>query len=338
MKVLVTGGCGYIGSHTSLVLVEAGHDVVVMDNLCNSSVESIRRVELITNTNIPVLVGDIRDRAFLAESFVSHQFDIVLHFAGLKAVGDSVNQSVQYYDVNVGGTICLLLAMEQAGVKKFVFSSSATVYGEQANVPYQETMERGATTNPYGASKSIVESILSDKFNSDKDWSIAVLRYFNPVGAHSSGTIGEDPVGVPNNLMPFMSQVAIGVIDKLSIFGNDYLTPDGTCRRDYIHVMDLARGHAKALDFLNTPCCEIFNLGTGRATSVFELVSAFEQACGSDIPYQIVSRRTGDIAESWSDPSKANRLLGWSADCTVEQMMADSWRWQTNNPKGYRDE
>ncbi len=334
-RVLVTGGAGYIGSHTVLCLLEAGYDVVVLDNLCNSSKESLVRVAKTCGREPEFVKGDVRDCRLLQQLLVEKNISGVIHFAGLKAVGESVEKPLEYYDNNVHGTLVLCQAMQSAGVKRIVFSSSATVYGEDAPVPYVETQPRGKTTNPYGTSKAMVEQMLEDLFKSDPEWSIALLRYFNPIGAHPSGLIGEDPQGIPNNLMPYMAQVASGKRDKLSIYGNDYSTPDGTCRRDYLHVMDLAKGHLQALEWLTKPGVEAFNLGTGKAYSVLEMVQAFEKAIGKPLPYTFAPRRMGDLPEFWADATKAETLLKWMAELSLEQMMVDTWRWQSNNPNGY---
>lgn len=334
MTILVTGGAGYIGSHTCLQLLEAGHDVVVLDNLCNSKVESLRRIQDLTGKQLAFIQGDIRDTASLADAF-SHPIQAVIHFAGLKAVGESVEKPLEYYDNNVNGTLQLLHAMRQHHVKTLVFSSSATVYGNPAAVPIREDFPLSAT-NPYGRSKLIAEDILRDFSKSEPQWNIALLRYFNPVGAHESGQIGEDPNGIPNNLMPFISQVAIGKRKALQVFGNDYPTPDGTGVRDYIHVVDLAHGHLKALETLQKKCGLItVNLGTGQCYSVLDLVHAFELHCGRPIPYEIAPRRPGDIPACWADPSKAELLLGWKATRGLGDMCRDSWRWQNQNPSGY---
>ncbi len=336
MSVLITGGAGYIGSHTTLALLEAGYEVVVLDNLCNSSSESLRRIERICG-RAPVFVqGDIRDAALLDELFVAHQIDTVLHFAGLKAVGESAQKPFDYYDNNVAGSLNLFQAMARAAVFRVVFSSSATVYGEPAQMPICEDFPTGVPTNPYGRSKLMVEELLQDLAKSDPRWSVALLRYFNPVGAHQSGLMGEDPGGIPNNLLPYISQVAIGKLKQLSVFGGDYPTPDGTCVRDYIHVVDLAGGHLKALKAIGQQAgVNIWNLGTGRGNSVLEMVRAFEAASGQTVPYQVVDRRPGDIAECWADPAKAARELGWMAERGLSEMMADTWRWQSSNPDGY---
>jgi UDP-glucose 4-epimerase len=335
MSILVTGGAGYIGSHTVLVLLQSGYEVVVYDNLTNSSLTSIERVEKLAERQVHFIKGDIRDTVSLNTVFEEHSVDAVIHFAGLKAVGESLQKPAEYYDVNVGGTIKLLQVMQRAGVSNFVFSSSATVYGSEAPTPYIEHHGRGKTSNPYGTTKAIVEQILEDQSIAFSDWSIALLRYFNPIGAHVSGLIGEDPLGIPNNLMPFMAQVAVGRREKLFVFGGDYSTPDGTCRRDYLHVMDLAAGHVKALEYLDKPGCSAFNLGTGSPLSVLEMISAFEFVTGVKIPFEIAPRRDGDLAEFWADPSKANKQLGWIAERSLNDMIADTWRWQRQYPNGY---
>lgn len=335
-KVLVTGGAGYIGSHTALALLEAGFEVLVLDNLCNSSAESLRRIERICGKAPLFVQGDIRDRVLLDELFVSQQFGAVMHFAGLKAVGESVQKPLDYYENNVAGSLTLCQAMAAAGVFRLVFSSSATVYGEPERMPIREDFPTGTPTNPYGRSKLMVEELLGDLAISDPRWSIALLRYFNPVGAHISGLIGEDPNGIPNNLLPYISQVAIGKLKELAVFGDDYPTRDGTGGRDYIHVVDLADGHLKALQALVASSgVQVWNLGTGHDYSVLEMIQAFEQASGQPVPYRIAPRRPGDIAECWADPSKAARELGWKAERGLEAMMADTWRWQSLNPQGY---
>ncbi|AYC31464.1 UDP-glucose 4-epimerase GalE [Pseudomonas cavernae] len=335
-KILVTGGAGYIGSHTTLALLEAGFEVVVLDNLCNSSPESLRRVEQICGKAPVFIQGDIRDRELLDDLFSQHRIGAVLQFAGLKAVGESVQKPLDYYDNNVSGSVTLCQAMAQAGVFRLVFSSSATVYGEPAQMPIREDFPTGVPTNPYGRSKLMVEELLKDLAHSNPRWSIALLRYFNPVGAHQSGLIGEDPNGIPNNLLPYVSQVAIGKLAQLSVFGDDYPTPDGTGVRDYIHVLDLAAGHLKALQAISQKAgLNIWNLGTGTGYSVLEMIRAFELASGQAVPYQIVARRPGDIAECWADPAKAALELGWKAERGLEAMMADTWRWQSRNPRGY---
>lgn len=336
MKVLVTGGMGYIGSHTCVQLAEAGITPVIVDNLSNAKAEVLARIEALTGIQPDFHLGDIRDEAFLDSVFAAHDIQAVIHFAGLKAVGESVVKPLEYYDNNVNGTLVLARSMRKAGVKSLVFSSSATVYGDPDSVPITEDSPTGATTNPYGRSKYMVEQCLSDLYAAENDWSITLLRYFNPVGAHASGTMGEDPQGIPNNLMPFIAQVAVGRRDHLSIFGNDYPTPDGTGVRDYIHVMDLADGHLAALKVVGQqPGLHIYNLGTGKGSSVLEMVEAFRLASQQPIPYEICPRRPGDIAECWADTGKAERELGWKATRTVAQMAADIWHWQSQNPQGY---
>jgi UDP-glucose 4-epimerase len=334
--ILVTGGAGYIGSHTTLALLQAGFNVVVLDNLCNSSAESLRRVERIAG-RAPVFVqGDIRDAALLDALFARHAVGAVLHFAGLKAVGESVQKPLDYYENNVAGSVALCQAMARAGVFRLVFSSSATVYGEPAHMPISEDCPTGVPTNPYGRSKLMVEELLQDLAKSDERWRIALLRYFNPVGAHESGLIGEDPNGIPNNLLPYVAQVAVGKLAQLAVFGNDYPTHDGTGVRDYIHVVDLAQGHLKALQALDTRSgAHVWNLGTGRGHSVLEVVRTFEAIAGRPVPYRIAPRRTGDIAACWADPAKAERDLGWRASRDLQAMLQDAWRWQSQNPDGY---
>ena len=335
--ILLTGGAGYIGSHTTLALLQAGYDVVVLDNLCNSSDESLRRVAQITG-RCPVFVqGDIRDNTLLGKLLREYAVGAVLHFAGLKAVGESVAQPLRYYGNNVHGSQVLLQAMADAGVFNFVFSSSATVYGEPAEMPISEACPVGQPTNPYGRSKLMVEDMLRDVAASDPRWRIAILRYFNPVGAHESGLMGEDPNGIPNNLLPYIAQVAVGKLPELAVFGNDYPTPDGTGVRDYIHVVDLAEGHLCALEALQTRTgTHVWNLGTGRGYSVLEMVRAFEVVSGKPVPYRIAPRRSGDIATCYADPVKAERELGWKAQRGLDEMMRDAWRWQSLNPEGYR--
>jgi UDP-glucose 4-epimerase len=331
----VTGGAGYIGSHTCVELLQAGHEVVVVDNLCNSSSAAIGRIERIAGRKVAFHECDVRDAEALRGIFREHAIDAVLHFAGLKAVDESVAQPLRYYENNVGGTLALCEAMADAGVRQLVFSSSATVYGDPDAVPVREDHPL-RPTNPYGRSKTMVEAILQDLFCSDPAWKIALLRYFNPVGAHESGLIGEDPGGVPNNLMPYIAQVAVGRREALNVHGNDYPTPDGTGVRDYIHVVDLARGHLAALEKLATTR-EVLtvNLGTGRGYSVLEMVEAFRKASGKEIPYRIVSRRPGDVASCYADPTLAARLLGWRAERGLDQMCRDVWHWQSMNPDGY---
>lgn len=333
--VLVTGGAGYIGSHTVLELLQAGRDVVVVDNLSNASAESLRRVEAITGREAPLVVADIRDEDALHAVFRSRRFEAVIHFAGLKAVGESVADPLSYYDNNVGGSVALLRTMAAAGVRRIVFSSSATVYGDPDSVPIREDA-RVSPTNPYGHTKAMIERILLDLVASDPSWSVGILRYFNPVGAHESGCIGENPRGVPNNLMPYVSQVAVGRLPQLSVFGGDWPTPDGTGVRDYLHVVDLARGHLAALArAASHEGAFTVNLGTGNGCSVLELVRAFERASGREVPYRIVERRPGDVALCYADPRLAEALLGWRAQYGIERMCADSWRWQQANPHGY---
>ena len=333
--VLLTGGAGYIASHTAIVLQEAGYNVLALDNLCNSSAESLLRVAKITGQTVPLIQADIRDEAALRRVFAEYDISAVVHFAGLKAVGESTELPLKYYDYNVAGTVTLCRVMAEAGCKRLVFSSSATVYGAAAEVPIPETAPRSAT-NPYGQSKLMIEHILQDLAASDPSWSVALLRYFNPVGAHPSGLIGEDPNGIPNNLMPFISQVAVGKRAQLSVFGNDYPTHDGTGVRDYIHVVDLARGHLKALQYLQQHTgVEAINLGTGQGYSVLDMVKAFEQENGVAVPYQIAPRRPGDVALCYANPSNARTLLGWSAQLGLADMVRDSWNWQRQNPQGY---
>ena len=343
MKILVTGGAGYIGSHTQVELLQAGHEVVCLDNHSNSSPRVQERVEELTGGRVPFYRADVRDRAALEQVFSEHRFDCVIHFAGLKAVGESVGKPWEYYENNVGGTLTLTDVMRRSGCKSIIFSSSATVYGDPAEIPITENCPKGRCTNPYGWTKWMQEEILRDLYtadlkNGDKDpWRVVILRYFNPIGAHPSGLLGEDPSGVPNNLMPYITQVAVGKLEKLHVFGNDYDTPDGTGVRDYIHVMDLARGHAAALQAIRAGGVEVFNLGTGRGYSVLELVAAFEAASGVKIPYVIDPRRPGDIAVCYADPKKAERVLGWRAERDLGDMCRDSWNWQRNNPNGYGD-
>ena len=338
MSILITGGAGYIGSHTLIELHKAGYDFIVYDNLSNSSKESLNRVSKIINQDIKFEEGDIRDKNSLEEVFKKYKIDSVIHFAGLKAVGESVEQPLKYYDNNVNGTLVLLEVMKQFNCKKLVFSSSATVYGDPLTTPIKENFPTGATTNPYGRTKYFIEEMLKDLHISDNSFQIVVLRYFNPVGAYETGTIGEDPNGIPNNLMPFISQTAVGKREYLSVFGGDYDTFDGTGVRDYIHVVDLAFGHVKAIDYLNSkneinPL--IVNLGTGKGYSVLQMIKAFEEASGKKVPYKIVDRRAGDIASCFADPSYAKEVLNWEASRTIEDMCKDSWNWQKNNPNGY---
>ncbi len=336
MAILVTGGAGYIGSHTCIELIHAGYEVVVLDNLCNSSKESLNRVGKIVGKEIKFYEADIRDAKALDAVFEKEDIDAVIHFAGLKAVGESVAKPLEYYDNNINGTVVLCNAMRRAGVKNIIFSSSATVYGDPAFIPITEECPKGQCTNPYGWSKSMLEQILTDLHTSDPEWNVVLLRYFNPVGAHKSGTIGEDPKGIPNNLMPYITQVAVGKREFLGVFGNDYDTHDGTGVRDYIHVVDLADGHVKALKKIEEKAgvC-VYNLGTGNGYSVLDMVKAFSKACGNDLPYKILDRRPGDIATCYADPAKAKAELGWEAVRGLEEMCEDSWRWQSNNPNGY---
>ncbi len=338
MTVLVTGGAGYIGSHTCVELVNAGFDVLVIDNFCNSSAASLVRAAKIVGRPIPWVEADIRNSDALAEVFSDHAIEAVIHFAGLKAVGESCEIPLHYYENNIGGTVNLCQVMAAHQVEKLLFSSSATVYGDPKSVPIKEDFPTGAT-NPYGRSKLMIEEILRDLCRvPDNVWRIAILRYFNPIGAHESGAMGEDPRGIPNNLLPYVAQVAVGKLEKLRVFGHDYPTPDGTGVRDYIHVVDLARGHVKALQKLlvAAPDAATYNLGTGRGYSVLEVVKAFEQACGKTIPYEFVARRAGDIAECFADPALAAEQLGWRAQFELPRMVADAWRWQSQNPDGYR--
>ncbi|MBY5930378.1 UDP-glucose 4-epimerase GalE [Halomonas sp. DP8Y7-3] len=336
MKVLVTGGAGYIGSHAVVELLESGYQVVVVDNLCNGSEVALSRAEEITGKKPTFVRADIRDRPALDTLFALHKIDAVIHFAGLKAVGESVGKPLAYYENNVNGTLVLCQAMEAAGVRRIVFSSSATVYGNEAPIPYIETTPRGTTSNPYGTSKAMVEKVLEDIADADRRWSITLLRYFNPIGAHPSGKMGEDPLGVPNNLMPFIAQVAVGRRDELTVFGNDYPTRDGTCERDYLHVVDLAKGHLKALEKNTKPGVNVYNLGTGMGTSVLDMVSSFIRVNNVPVPYKLGERREGDLPAFWADASKARDELDWVAEKNLDDMMADTWRWQSRNPNGYR--
>ena len=335
MKVLVTGGAGYIGSHTSVQLLEAGYEVVIIDNLCNSSAEAVKRIGELAGKEPVFYEADLRDEDVLDKIFTEHKIDSVIHFAGLKAVGESVEKSLLYYENNIGSTISLCKAMKKYGVKKMVFSSSATVYGMPKTVPIREDFPLSCT-NPYGRTKLMIEEILRDLYVSDNEWDIALLRYFNPVGAHKSGRIGEDPKDIPNNLMPYISQVAIGRLEYLRVFGNDYDTPDGTGVRDYIHVEDLAFGHLKALEKLESnPGVVVYNLGTGNGYSVLEMRAAFEKACGKPVPFKICDRRPGDIATCYADPALAEKELGFVAKRGIDEMCEDTWRWQQQNPNGY---
>ena len=335
MKILVTGGTGYIGSHTCIELIKAGHQVVVVDNLCNSSEEPLKRIENLYSCEIPFHNEDVRDKEAIKKIFKQYNFDGVIHFAGLKAVGSSVSMPIDYYSSNVGGALAIMEVMKETGCRTLVFSSSATVYGNPHKVPIKENFPLSAA-NPYGRSKLIIEDFLRDVSFSDGSWSIALLRYFNPVGADKSGLIGEDPHDIPNNLMPYISQVAVGKLEKLRVFGGDYKTPDGTGIRDYIHVVDLAKGHVKALQVLkNKSQLMTVNLGSGQGYSVLDVIKAFEEASGIKIPYEVVSRRAGDVSTCYADPSYALEILGWSAEYKLNQMCEDSWRWQSMNPNGY---
>ena len=337
MSILVTGGAGYIGSHTCIEMQNAGYDVVVIDNLDNSSKESLARVEKITGKAVKFYEEDVRNKEALRKIFSENNIEAVIHFAGLKAVGESVREPVMYYDNNLISTLVLLETMNEFGVKKIVFSSSATVYGVATEMPLVEGMPLGAI-NPYGRTKYFIEEMLRDLYIADNDWCVALLRYFNPIGAHKSGTIGEDPKGIPNNLMPYIAQVAVGKLEKLHVFGNDYNTVDGTGVRDYIHVVDLANGHVKAVDWaLKNTGCEAFNLGTGNGTSVLQLKDAFEKASGIEIPYVIDPRRPGDPDEVYANAEKAKTILGWTAKYGIDEMCEDTWRWQSGNPKGYEN-
>ena len=338
MTILVTGGAGYIGSHTCVELLNAGYDVIVVDNLYNSSKKALDRVQEITGKTLKFYEDDILNREGMTKIFEENQIDAVIHFAGLKAVGESVAKPIEYYHNNIGGTLVLVDVMRNHGCKNIIFSSSATVYGDPAEIPITENCPKGTCTNPYGWTKSMLEQILTDVHTSDPEWNVVLLRYFNPIGAHKSGKIGEDPKGIPNNLLPYVAQVAIGKLECLGVFGDDYDTPDGTGVRDYIHVVDLAVGHVKAVEKLaDKEGVSIYNLGTGNGYSVLQVVHAFEKACGHPINYQIKPRRPGDIAMCYCDPAKAKRELGWEPQYGIEEMCEDSWRWQSNNPNGYAD-
>ena len=336
MEILVTGGMGYIGSHTCVQMIAAGITPIILDNLSNANEEVLNRIEALTNIRPVFYHGDVRDAQLLASIFSRHSIQSVIHFAGSKAVGESVQMPIEYYDNNVNGTLVLIRCMRDAGIKSIIFSSSATVYGDPQSVPLTEESPVGGTTNPYGTSKYMVERILTDLSIADNSWSISLLRYFNPVGAHPSGSMGEDPKGIPNNLTPYIAQVAIGRREKVAVFGNDYPTKDGTGIRDYIHVMDLADGHVAALNVLGQKAgLHIYNLGTGNGTSVIEMIEAFRKASNKAIPYELQARRPGDIAECWSSPAKAQRDLHWQAIRSIDDMAADAWRWQQQNPNGY---
>lgn len=335
MKILLTGGAGYIGTHTAIELISAGHEVVIVDNLSNSSKEAVKRTEKITGRTIPFYEADVRDKQALDSIFAEQKIDGVIHFAGLKSVGESVEKPLEYYDNNINSTLVLLEVMQKHNVNKLVFSSSATVYGTPAELPLTEESTVGVgITNPYGWTKFMNEQILTDVAHANKDMEITLLRYFNPVGAHESGLIGEDPKDIPNNLLPYVSQTAVGKREKVNVFGDDYDTPDGTGVRDYIHVVDLSRGHVAAINH-SKPGVAAYNLGTGRGTSVLELIDAFSKACGHNVPYEITSRRPGDVASCYASPEKAKTELGWSAEKTIQQACEDSWRWQSRNPDGY---
>lgn len=337
MKILVTGGAGYVGSHTCVELLNAGYEIVVLDNLCNSSVKSLDAVKKITGKDFPFYEVDLLDYEGTENVFKKEKIDSVIHFAGLKAVGESTNMPIRYYHNNITGTLNLVDIMEKYGVYNIVFSSSATVYGMPKTVPITEDFPL-STTNPYGSTKLMLENILTDVFKANDKWSVTLLRYFNPIGAHKSGTIGEDPKGIPNNLLPYVAQVAVGKLEKVHVFGSDYPTVDGTGVRDYIHVVDLALGHLKAVEKkTGEQGVHIYNLGTGNGYSVLQVISAFEKACGKKLPYQIDPRRPGDIAECWADASKAAKELGWKAEREIAEMCEDSWRWQSTNPNGYND-
>ncbi|MBM6678882.1 UDP-glucose 4-epimerase GalE [Faecalicoccus pleomorphus] len=339
MQILVTGGAGYIGSHTCVELLNAGYDVIVVDNLYNSNQKAIDRIEQITQKKVKFYKEDILDKEALKKIFSENQIDAVIHFAGLKAVGESVQKPVEYYTVNIAGTLNLIDVMRTYGCKNIIFSSSATVYGEPAQIPITEACPKGTCTNPYGWTKWMLEQILTDVHTSDPEWNVILLRYFNPIGAHESGLIGEDPKGIPNNLLPYVAQVAIGKLKCVGVFGNDYDTPDGTGVRDYIHVVDLAKGHVKALDRIKEKAgCKVYNLGTGKGYSVLDVIHAFSKACGHDIPYEIKPRRAGDIATCYSKCDLAREELGWQAEYDLDAMCASSWKWQTMNPNGYNEE
>ena len=334
-RILVTGGAGYIGSHTCVELIKKGYEVVAVDNYVNSSEESIKRVEKITGKEVKIYNADVRNKSALDKIFTEQKIDWVIHFAGLKAVGESCAKPIEYYDNNLNGTLTLLQSMREHGCKKIVFSSSATVYGDPEELPLTEASKTGGTTNPYGTSKYFQEIMLSDVYKSDKEWTVVLLRYFNPVGAHESGLIGEDPKGIPNNLTPYIAKVAIGELKEIGVFGNDYLTPDGTGVRDYIHVVDLAKGHVAAIEKIAESGIYTYNLGTGKGYSVLDVIKAFEKACGRKLPYVIKPRRAGDIAACYADAGKAKRELGWEAQLGIDDMCQSLWNWQSKNPGGY---
>ena len=337
MNILLAGGAGYIGSHTAVELLNAGHDVIIVDDYSNSCPEAVNRIKQITGKNVSAYKIDVKDKTAMSQVFVKHKIDCVIHFAGLKAVGESVQQPIRYYRNNIDTTLTLLECMAEYGVNQIVFSSSATVYGEENKIPYVETMKRGSCSNPYGWTKVMMEEILEDAAVANPKLSVVLLRYFNPIGAHESGLIGEDPQGIPNNLMPYIAQVAVGRRDHLTVFGGDYLTPDGTCRRDYIHVMDLANGHLKAVEYAaEHQGVEIFNLGTGTPYSVLEIIHAFEVASGVKIKYEIGPRRAGDLPEFWANADKAANELDWHTTRSLQDMCKDTWNWQSKNPKGYK--
>lgn len=339
MAILVTGGAGYIGSHTCVELLNAGHEVVVVDNLSNSSEKALERVEHITGKKVKFYEVDLLDQPGLKDVFDKESIESVIHFAGLKAVGESVYKPLEYYHNNITGTLILCDEMRNHGVRNLVFSSSATVYGDPAEIPITENCPKGEITNPYGQTKGMLEQILTDLHTADSQWNVVLLRYFNPIGAHESGLIGEDPKGIPNNLVPYIAQVAVGKLDHLNVFGNDYSTPDGTGVRDYIHVVDLAKGHVKAVKKLeDRDGVDIYNLGTGVGYSVLDVLHAYEKACGKTLNYEIQPRRGGDVAACYSDSAKAKKELGWVSEKGIEEMCADSWKWQSMNPEGYRDD
>ena len=337
MNILLAGGAGYIGSHTAVELLSEGHEVIIVDNYCNSCAEAVRRVEKVAGKHVASYQADVKDTRVMSKIFEENQIDCVIHFAGLKAVGESVQKPIEYYRNNLDTTLTLLECMKENGVKNLVFSSSATVYGEENAFPYVETMKRGSCSNPYGWTKVMMEEILEDAAAADQELSVVLLRYFNPIGAHESGEMGEDPQGIPNNLMPYIAQVAVGRRDHLTVYGGDYPTPDGTCRRDYIHVMDLAAGHGKAVEYaIAHKGVEVFNLGTGTPYSVLEIVHAFEKANQVPVKYEIGPRRSGDLPEFWANASKAEKVLGWKTRRSLEDMCRDTWNWQRKNPRGYQ--